>query len=205
MIKNLIFDWSWTLSDDLTTIHTATMKVFEKLWLRILTLDEYKEEFTLPYMNFYHKFKKDAIREEVDILYIKEINSLDKPKPFKSTEIMLKSLNEKGLNMVILSSHPQENLEKEIKSHWLEKFFMQINWSIHDKSEAIVETIKKHDFKPQETAYVWDMEHDIRAGKAAKVRTIAVTWGYQTRSRLSHEFPDYMIDDLRELEKLITL
>jgi len=39
MIKNVIFDWSGTLSDDLIPVYTATMNLFRKLNLNILSLE----------------------------------------------------------------------------------------------------------------------------------------------------------------------
>ncbi len=59
MIRNIIFDWSGTLSNDLIPVYTATMNVFRKLGLKTLSLEEYKKEFTLPYIHFYHKHKKN--------------------------------------------------------------------------------------------------------------------------------------------------
>ena len=83
MIKNIIFDWSGTLSDDLVSVYTAVMEIFKKLGLEGLTLEEFKEEFTLPYMKFYRKFKIDVDKEELQKLYAKEIELVDKPKSFQ--------------------------------------------------------------------------------------------------------------------------
>lgn len=40
---------------------------------------------------------------------------------------------------------------------------------------------------------------DIRHGKAAGVRTVAVTWGYQKRHTLEQEKPDFVVDSPDEL------
>jgi phosphoglycolate phosphatase-like HAD superfamily hydrolase len=50
--------------------------------------------------------------------------------------------------------------------------------------------------------YVGDAVFDVEAGKAAGVRTAAVTWGAGTRESLQAAQPDYMIDDLRDLLKI---
>jgi len=203
MIENIIFDWSGTLNDDLTPVYTATMNVFRKLGLKVLNLEEYKREFTLPYMNFYHKFRKDIVKEEVDKLFFQEINSVGEPKPFPKVKEILEFLKKKDRKIALLSSHPQEKLNKEIKNYGFQKFFVEVNGSVHDKVETILEIIKRNGFEPNETAYVGDMTHDIDAGKKAKVTTIAVSWGYQPRERLNKEHPNFLIDDLEELKSII--
>ncbi|EKE29449.1 MAG: hypothetical protein ACD_2C00174G0011 [uncultured bacterium (gcode 4)] len=202
MIKNLIFDWSWTLSNDLDNIHAVTMNVFEKLGLSRLSLDEYKKEFTLPYMNFYRKFKKDATREEVDGLFMGELRSIWNPSSFEGVLEILEFLESKNIRLSILSSHPQEKLEQEIEDYWFAGFFQDIYGSVPDKIDALKNLMKTKDFKPEETAFAGDMIHDIEAWKEAGIITIAATWWYQTKESLSDSNPDFMIDDIAELKKL---
>ncbi|MBV8064774.1 MAG: HAD-IA family hydrolase [Actinobacteria bacterium] len=53
---------------------------------------------------------------------------------------------------------------------------------------------------PAETVYVGDSPFDIRAAKAAGMRSVAVTWGrIHDRSRLEHEHPDAIVDTVEEL------
>jgi len=63
MIKNIIFDWSGTLSDDLIPVYTATMNIFKKIGLKKIPLNKYRTEFRLPYMTFYHKFNKNITKK----------------------------------------------------------------------------------------------------------------------------------------------
>ncbi|MEI6058295.1 MAG: HAD family hydrolase, partial [archaeon] len=198
MIKNIIFDWSGTLSNDLTPVYTATMNVFKKLGLEILSLEEYKREFTLPYMKFYHKFRKDLDKEEVDKLFFNEINLVGEPRPFPKVMEVLEFLKDKETNIALLSSHPQEKLDREVENYGFGNFFLEVNGSVHDKVETIREILKRNNFHPEETAYVGDMAYDIEAGKSAGVTTIAVLWGYQTREQLLGENPDFIIKDLDE-------
>lgn len=48
-------------------------------------------------------------------------------------------------------------------------------------------------------AYIGDAPFDIRAGKAAGLRTIAVTWGFFSRDALAAEEPDLIADSPAEL------
>ena len=203
MIKNIIFDWSGVLSNDLIPVYRASMLVFKKLGKEPISLEEYKREFTLPYMVFWNKYFPELTKEEENKLFLKEINLVDEPKSFPNVKKILKFLKQKNIKLAILSSHPQEKLEKEIKDYKFQKFFLEINGSVHDKIETIIKIMKRNNFNPNETAYVGDMTHDIKAGKKAKVITIAVSWGYQPKEKLLKENPKLLINDLKELNKLI--
>jgi len=94
-------------------------------------------------------------------------------------------------------------LEKEINEYGFQKYFIDINGSVHDKTKTITEILKKNGFEPDKTAYIGDIVHDVEAGEKAKVITIAVSYGYQTGEMLSKEHPDFIIDDIKGLKNLI--
>ena len=204
MIKNIIFDWSGTLIDDVTFTHSATMKVFEKIGLERITLEKFKEEFTLPYMNFYKKFKENANKEIIDEWFDKEINLINKSKLFPETKEVLDFLKQRKIKMIILSSYLQGSIEREIKDNDLQNFFLDINGGVHDKTEVVSEIMRKNNFKPIETIYVGDMAHDIDTGKKAGIITVIVSCGYQSKEKLLEKNPDFLIENLGELENIIS-
>lgn len=53
------------------------------------------------------------------------------------------------------------------------------------------------------TAFVGDTTYDILAGRAAGVKTIAVTYGFQKKTMLRKAKPDFLIDSLPELKDII--
>lgn len=50
-----------------------------------------------------------------------------------------------------------------------------------------------------EAIFVGDSPHDIAAGNAAGVTTVAALWGPFTHAQLEAAAPDYLIEDIREL------
>jgi len=56
---------------------------------------------------------------------------------------------------------------------------------------------------PWHTAFVGDMRHDIEAGKAARVLTIASCTGYESVAKLQSAAPDHLIANLSELPPLL--
>jgi HAD superfamily hydrolase (TIGR01509 family) len=51
--------------------------------------------------------------------------------------------------------------------------------------------------------FIGDTVHDLKAGRAAGVRTVGVTWGAAGRKRLEAEQPDFLCDDTDELRRCL--
>jgi len=58
MLKNLIFDWSGTLVDDLDPVVATTNKTLGAYGRDPLTREEFLEKFELPAFHSAHKQKK---------------------------------------------------------------------------------------------------------------------------------------------------
>src|SRR5437016_4880579 len=56
VIRNIIFDWSGTLVDDLPAVWKATNYVLAQSERAELSLEEFRSEFCLPFTLFYNKF-----------------------------------------------------------------------------------------------------------------------------------------------------
>jgi phosphoglycolate phosphatase len=67
------------------------------------------------------------------------------------------------------------------------------------KSEKIRSALKTFGTDLSDSYMIGDTVGDIRQGKIAQVKTIAVTWGFQPKELLSREAPDYIIDSPEEL------
>jgi phosphoglycolate phosphatase len=202
-IKNIIFDWSGTLSDDFTPVYQASMMVFKKLGKEPISMEEYRREFTLPYMVFWNKYFPDLRKEEEDKLYIEAIHQVDEPTIYQGVKKELERLKSLGINMIVISSHPHDKLLKEAKDYGVQSFFQEINGSIHDKTETILDILHKNNFDSNQTMYVGDMTHDIDAGKKAGVVTVALGWGYQSEEVLKGSSPDHYIKTISNLDQLL--
>jgi phosphoglycolate phosphatase len=62
------------------------------------------------------------------------------------------------------------------------------------KAARIAEAQALYSSSAEETFMTGDAISDIRAGKEAGVRTVAVSWGFQNRDLLADENPDFLID-----------
>ena len=203
VIDNIIFDWSGTLSDDFKQVYQASMLVFKNLDREKITEEEYRREFILPYMKFWNKYFPELTKSECDKLYGEAINQVDEPKLYLKVKDEIEKFHSRSINMIVISSHPHEKLIKEANNYDIKNFFKEINGSIHDKTEKILEIIKRNNFDYRKTMYVGDMTHDIEAGRKAGVITVGICWGYQPKEVLMGSNPNYSIENISDLEELL--
>jgi ADP-ribose pyrophosphatase YjhB (NUDIX family) len=72
-----------------------------------------------------------------------------------------------------------------------------------DKRDMIHEIIERHRLKPQETAFVGDMTHDVETARHGGLSSIAVLTGYQHPEVLAAVRPDLTVPDLEALRALM--
>lgn len=63
--------------------------------------------------------------------------------------------------------------------------------------------LKKLGYAPEESVFVGDSPHDIKAGNDAGVITIAALWGPFRRSQLEPYNPAYFLDQITDLPRLL--
>lgn len=67
--------------------------------------------------------------------------------------------------------------------------------------EPVIEILRKFNVSRDESVIIGDSSYDIEAGRAAGLRTIAVTYGFRSRDTLKEA--DYLIDSFGELLTLL--
>jgi phosphoglycolate phosphatase len=201
-MTNIIFDWSGTISDDWLPVYKTCMHIFEEYDIKIISKEEFQKEFTLPYMNFWNKYLINPNKDELDIKFREQLIKEDSPSIYPGVHKTIKKLYSIGCKMLVFSSVPNVILLKEAKKYNLINFFIETYGSIHDKTASIKKIMKDNNFNPKQTLYLGDMTHDIEAGKKAGVKTIAITWGYESEAKLKQAIPDYIIKTMPELMNL---
>ena len=205
MIKNIIFDWSGVIKDALRSHIWVVNKMIKTMGGKEMSLKEIKENWEQPYMNFWNKYYPKLTLEEEQKLYYEVVLRKDCPESDAYPGIieLIKKLKQKGVLMVVLSSDSPKTLFPEMKRFGLENIFGEVMVNIHDKGEVIHELMERNSFKPEETVFIGDSNHEIEAGKQANVKTIAVTWGFCTEEKLKSMKPDFLAHNIKELEEIL--
>ena len=68
VIRNIIFDWSGTLVDDLPAVWKATNFVLAKAERPEMSLEEFRAEFSLPFVDFYDRHTPDVPLPQLELV-----------------------------------------------------------------------------------------------------------------------------------------
>jgi phosphoglycolate phosphatase len=114
----------------------------------------------------------------------------------------------KNKTKIILSNKKDMFIKRILNDHKLTKYFKEIHGGdtlpcLKPDPYAINKMIIKYRVPKDRVLFVGDMTVDIETGKRAKVRTCAVTYGFDDKDKLKKHRPDFLIDDLMELKDLI--
>src|SRR3989344_6554432 len=206
MIKTIIFDFDGTIADTLPLIieffnQNAEKFGFKKLGpsevegLRNKTVLEIIKEFKISLFRlpFIAKKLRDDLRKKIrDTKLIPEIK-----------EVFFK-LKKKGFKIGILSSNSKENIKKFLKANDLLIFeFIYSESNIFGKGNALKSLLKKLKLNSKEVVYIGDEVRDIDACKKNGVKIISVTWGFNKKEILQKNKPDYLVDKLQEILKIV--
>lgn len=209
MVKTIICDFDGTIADTLP-------KIFE-------LYDKYHEEFSLPKLSrkeaeeLRNKSAFEIIRSfGISIIKIpgiankikKELNiSITEIKMFPGIVEVLKNIKTKGLQLGLLTSNSQENVEKYLEFQQINKLFdfVHSEKSLFGKSTALGKIIAKYSLEKTETVYVGDEVRDIDASRDNGIKIISVTWGFNTKGVLQKNNPDFIVLKPEEILKIISI
>jgi len=129
-------------------------------------------------------------------------------RPFDGVEDMLRALKADGHRLGVVTSKMEGFARRGLRVFGLEEYFeigvFHDDTTTHKPDPApLILAAARAGIAPSEVAYVGDSTHDIVAGRAAGMRTIAVLWGPFDRAVLEAEHPDHVIAHPSELPALV--
>lgn len=216
MIKACIFDLDGTIVDTLVDLSRAiNFALKEKGYDISYSLEETKSligQGTKVLCKRALKPFNVTVEDELDLF--KEfsnqynIHQLDNAKLFKGVKETLTKIKLDGIKIAILSNKVDKNSKKIIYSLVGEDFFDIVqgqleNVPLKPDPTSLLNLIDRLGVKKEEILYVGDSDTDMKVGKNANVKTIAVTYGYREKELLKSFEPDFMIDKIEDLIKII--
>ena len=204
MFRNLIFDWSGTLVDDLGPVLEATNSVFGKYGLEPFDRDRFRRHFRLPYREFYEEFLPGIPLEELEELFRPAFrDSLVPVTVLPHAREKLEWCADHGIRAFILTSMDAEAFGRQLAEFELGEFFEATYAGVLDKRDVIHRILETHQLNPAETAFVGDMTHDVETARHGGVSSIAVLTGYTHAEPLAAVRPDLTVPDLGVLRGLL--
>jgi phosphoglycolate phosphatase len=127
-------------------------------------------------------------------------------RPYPGVTTTLHALS--SLTFGVVTTKAQEQAEMVLRQLQLASFFQHIQgWipglQLKPAPDAVIAALAALRCAPQQALMVGDTTADILAGKAAGLKTCAVTYGFGSLEELQHCQPDYVIDTFSDLVRLV--
>lgn len=220
-VAAVIFDLDGTLIDSIDIYFTIVEKALKKLNLpavsrnRILAAaesEEFKWELVLPQEVL---SRKEEIIDEAWAV-INEIAPqmfADNLDLIQGAGDIVENLSSNGLKIGLVTSTQRQYLGTKmqpLKNAGVDDLFEAIITSDDVKKrkpapDPLITCAQQLDMKPGNCVYVGDTTTDIKAGKAAGMRTVAVLTGFDEYEALEKEDPDAIIENVQNLLQIIDM
>ena len=204
MIRNIIFDWSGTLVDDLPAVLKASNFVLTKAGQPEMSLKQFRAEFSLPFTKFYdrhtphvpmpqledwfHRSFKEAQTSVVELPHARDFLEFCRAKKFRT---------------FLLSTVHADHFAVQCRVNGFDVYLDRPYTDVWDKRKKIHEVLRENSLDADETLFIGDMEHDIETARHGGVHSCAVLTGYNTLEQLRTAKPDLIVEHLGELRRVL--
>ncbi|EJF50691.1 phosphatase [Enterococcus sp. C1] len=204
-IECVIFDLDGTLLDSRECSIKATKAAFTEMGLKVPSEVVIEHYMGIPIEESFFKMSEQPLDQETATELIRifrtyyqtyEESTLN---VFPEIPHVLEILMKRKVPCFVVSSKKTAVVKRNLAAQSLVAFFEEIIGSdavSHYKPhpEGIDKVVTHYQFDPTRTIMVGDAIFDIQMGKAAGVKTIAVTWGSHDAKKLSAEKPDALAE-----------
>lgn len=188
----IIFDWNGTLIDDAPFTMEIENRMLAARGMKTVTMEEYREMFCFPVIDYYVKLGYDFEKEPFEKLSNEFMDEYvagftDCPlTPF--AEEVLKKFKADGKTLVIVSATKQDYLQEQVAQFGVDKYFDRLigTDSIHASGKAgrARQWITEAGIDPKTAVMVGDSAHDGEAAQAMGVDCVLVATGHESARRL---------------------
>jgi phosphoglycolate phosphatase-like HAD superfamily hydrolase/ADP-ribose pyrophosphatase YjhB (NUDIX family) len=204
VIRNIIFDWSGTLVDDLPAVWKATNYVLVQAQRQELTLDQFRAEFCLPFTHFYDRHIPHIPLPQLEEWFHSHFRQVqDSVTELPHARAFLEFCHARKLRTFLLSTVHRDHFAVQAAltgfEHYIEKSYVNV-W---DKRKKIHEILDQNRLTADETMFVGDMQHDIETARHGGIHSCAVLTGYNTLEQLRDAQPDLIVEHLGELHDIL--
>jgi phosphoglycolate phosphatase len=210
-VKGIFLDLDGTIVDSCQAYLEAAQTAFKALGQKP---PEMKLALEIPRLLEQGLSINDLIKCDVDkflSVYLKTYYSITKEKTrlLPNVSCALEVLSEKAkLALITMRYVPKEAVIKELEYFGVAQYFTHVITALDTPKpkpspEALIRCVQALDVEICDCVIAGDSVNDIRAGKAAGARTVAVLTGLFYCEELARECPDLILPDITRLPKFL--
>ncbi|MEM3700470.1 MAG: HAD family hydrolase [Candidatus Bathyarchaeia archaeon] len=206
-VKGILLDLDGTLVDSKEAYVEALKTAFASLGKKCVAVETAMEipkrlEQNLPINDLVEGDTQKFLDLYLNAYY-KVTATKSKPMP-KIAETLGKLSEKSTLALITMRYVSKENVIKELENFGLAKYFQHVITALDTHTpkpspEALIKCAKKLGIQPCECLVVGDSVADIKAGKNAGAKTVAVLSGIFSRKELEREKPDLILESVNQL------
>jgi len=204
VIRNIIFDWSGTLVDDLPAVWEASNYVLTQAGREEMSLEQFRAEFCLPFKIFYDRHTPDVPMTKLEEWFhgrFRQVQSSVCALPH--SQKFLEFCQQHKIRTFLLSTVAADHFAVQEQATGFGKYLDTPYIGVWDKRQKIHDILKENNLVPEETLFIGDMQHDIETAKHGGIHSCAVLTGYNTLTQLRATEPDLIVEHLGELQVML--
>lgn len=205
MIRNVIFDWSGTLVDDLPAVWRASNILLTRAGRPELSLEDFRASFSLPFRGFYERQLPDIPLDTLERWFhevFEQVQSSVVELPHARD--FLEFCRANSIRTALLSSIHRRQFAEQVARIGFDQWLDHTCIEAWDKRQRVHELLANAHMHPGETLLVGDMEHDIETAHHAGLMSCAVLTGYNNLAQLRAARPHLIVEHLGELRRILT-
>lgn len=203
--NTVIWDWNGTLLNDVQLAVNSINKVLSKYNIPTLNIEQYRNAFTFPIINYYKnigfdfdKISFEIVGKEFIDIYNANINSCQL---FSNAFETLTNLKSKAIRQIIISARYKPSLEQDLTRFNINQFIDEF-YGI----DTIYATSKEHLFQQfiqknpnANILYIGDTTHDRDIAQKFNIKFLLFTQGHQSIKHFQNSNHYTPIADLNEI------
>lgn len=213
--KLIIFDVDGTLMDSENDVFLCLNHILKTNIGLEISKDEFQKMAGLPLEEVFKEFLPEnkkhlnvEFTKKFRDYYIDEKHFLDTTYLFNGVKETISKLKKQGFIITIASSKPTRALEYMLNYFGFTEFNLvmgtgESNFKHKPNPEIIYYILDKFNISKEDAVIVGDTQADVLAAKNAKIDSIALTYGYDTKDNLIKYQPTYIIDDFADILKMV--
>ena len=206
-----LFDLDGVIIDSVDFALENNNSILRKYGLPEITREKYKEVIDPDFRVIANRL--GLTKEEHFQEIIKNWNSSIESnhhafKIYPGIDRIIKKLSERGHKLAIITRNNRNSTSNHLKRFKLENYFESLITSddvrlVKPHEEHFLYTIKTLGVDAKNIILIEDMHQAIITANKIGMKTMAVTWGYDSLEKLKNANPTFIVKDVKELQYVI--